>query len=77
MTDWIVSLMSGKSKYPAPLSWKIARAGGDVVMPGSKSDYKTLYEGLKAGYVSRNQLEINASRMYRMVNALDKAARGK
>jgi len=53
-------------KYELPLSWEVAAAGGDVLMPGSSGDYKTLLKGLKTGKVSRKQLEINASRVYRL-----------
>ena len=52
MTDWIIGSVMG----------------GDVVMPGSKGDYESLRKGLKDGKVSRKQLEVNASRMFRMVN---------
>ncbi|MBR6350796.1 MAG: glycoside hydrolase family 3 C-terminal domain-containing protein [Firmicutes bacterium] len=64
MTDWILAVMNmGKNKYPAPNAAKIAAAGGDLVMPGSKGDYKALLEGLKNGTVTRRQLIINATRV--------------
>ncbi|MBR3297181.1 MAG: beta-glucosidase-related glycosidase, partial [Firmicutes bacterium] len=67
MTDWILAVMNmGKNKYPAPNAAKIAAAGGDLVMPGSKGDYKALLEGLKNGTVTRRQLIINASRVLRL-----------
>ncbi len=70
MTDWMIHGMLGSGKYPAPISWKIAGAGGDVMMPGSKKDYKDLLKGLKDGKISRKQLEINASRMFKTANEL-------
>ena len=66
MTDWIVSFAMGGGKYELPLSYEVAAAGGDVMMPGSKRDYKILLKGLKTGRVSRKQLEINATRIYRI-----------
>ncbi|ACV22789.1 Thermostable beta-glucosidase B [Slackia heliotrinireducens] len=71
MTDWIVHPMFKGGKYAEPQSWKIAKAGGNVVMPGSKEDYKVLVEGLKTGLVSREQLEANAAVMYRLAKELN------
>ncbi|MBR2281058.1 MAG: glycoside hydrolase family 3 protein [Spirochaetales bacterium] len=75
MTDWIVGGMQGMGKYGGPVSTNIAKAGGDVMMPGSENDYKTLLEGLRNGSVSRKQLEINATRMYRLARMLAEAQR--
>lgn len=72
MTDWIVSLMpAGKgSAHRKPKASLIAAAGCELVMPGSKGDVKDILQGLKAGTLSREQLEINASRLYRMAMKL-------
>ena len=64
MSDWIVRMAMSGGKYDLPLSYEVAAAGGDVLMPGSRADWKTLLRGLRQGKVSRRQLEINASRMY-------------
>ena len=64
MTDWIVRMAMSGGKYELPLAWEVAAAGGDVLMPGSRRDYRTLLKGLRSGKVSRRQLEINATRMY-------------
>ncbi|MBO4888846.1 MAG: glycoside hydrolase family 3 C-terminal domain-containing protein [Firmicutes bacterium] len=73
MTDWVVSMMgSGKAAHRVSLSSFVAAAGGDLFMPGSPKDYKTLLAALKAGEVSRKQLEINATRVYRMALKLVK-----
>ena len=64
MTDWIVRVAMSGGRYELPLAWEVAAAGGDVLMPGSKADWKTLLKGLKEGKVSRRQLEINATRLY-------------
>ncbi|MGX8715576.1 MAG: glycoside hydrolase family 3 protein, partial [Lachnospiraceae bacterium] len=73
MTDWIVAAMHKGGRYEAPVSWKVANAGGDVLMPGSKAHFDTLVKGLKEGNVTRQQLEINATRMYRMACRLTEA----
>ena len=75
MSDWIVRMSMGGGRYRLPLSYEVAAAGGDVLMPGSRSDWKTLLRGLRKGRVSRRQLEINASRMYSF--AKEKAQRQK
>ena len=73
MTDWIIAAVSGKgNKYPGPVSAKIAAAGNDLTMPGGPGDYKAMLRGLKSGVVSREQLQINASRVYRMAQKLVK-----
>ena len=67
MTDWILGVMTGgRNKYPAPDAAKIAAAGGDLVMPGGKADFKAMIKGLKEGQLTRRQLEVNATRVYRM-----------
>lgn len=67
MTDWIISggMIPKDAKHKSPHPADIAAAGGDLYMPGSKADYKKLKEGYRAGLVSREQLEINATRLYR------------
>ncbi|MCD8068225.1 MAG: fibronectin type III-like domain-contianing protein, partial [Lachnospiraceae bacterium] len=74
MTDWVVNgLAPAKgSKYKVPDPAKVAAAGSDLFMPGSKGDYKRLVAGLKAGKVSRKQLQINAYRVVRLAKALVK-----
>ena len=71
MTDWLVAVMSGKgNKYPAPDAAKIAAAGNDLTMPGGMGDYKAMMKGLKEGLVTRRQLQLNATRVYRMAKKL-------
>lgn len=68
MTDWLVAgdYLSRNPKYPAPKASGIAAAGGDLVMPGGKGDYKDILAALKTGKLSRTQLEINATRVLRI-----------
>ena len=78
MTDWIVAVLSfGKKKYPAPNAARIAAAGGDLVMPGGPGDLKAMLEGMKKGIVSRRQLMVNGTRVFRLAKELTEGSRGK
>ncbi|SCW26603.1 beta-glucosidase [Ruminococcaceae bacterium YRB3002] len=70
MTDWVFSggTMDKTSIYPAPESYKVAKAGGDLFMPGSKHDYDNLLNALKNGAVTREQLMINVSRIVKIMD---------
>lgn len=72
MTDWIVApgILSSGSRYPAPKASLIAAAGGDLVMPGAAGDCKDILAGLQNGTVTRTQLEINATRVTRLIKLL-------
>ncbi|MBE5997522.1 MAG: beta-glucosidase-related glycosidase [Lachnospiraceae bacterium] len=72
MTDWIVSMMRNKrALHDWPHADRIAAAGGDLVMPGSKNDYEEICDALLEGTLSRRQLAVNASRVYRMALRLN------
>ena len=71
MTDWLVAaLNTGKKKYPVPDTARIAAAGGDLVMPGGPGNLKEMLKGLQDGTVSRRQLMINATRVFRLAKKL-------
>lgn len=73
MTDWWVAqgLMNSKADiHPMVQPKMTAAAGSDIFMPGCKSDYLNMLEGLKDGSVTREQLQINATRVYRMAKDL-------
>ncbi len=72
MTDWVVrGLAAAKgSVYTVPDPAKIAAAGGDLYMPGSKADYKQLLNGFHAGTVSKQVLQENATRVCCMAKEL-------
>ncbi|MBQ6468891.1 MAG: glycoside hydrolase family 3 C-terminal domain-containing protein [Lachnospiraceae bacterium] len=77
MTDWIVSVMGNKkAKYDSPHADAIAAAGGDLVMPGYKRDYDEICDALFEGTLSRRQLAINASRVYRTAMKLTSGTEG-
>ena len=71
MTDWVMEVMtSAKSAYRNALASEVAKAGGDLFMPGTKKDYDNIKEALSAGTITRDQLEINASRVIRMIDEM-------
>ncbi len=76
MTDWITPAgsMGGKSRYPAPKASRIAKAGGGLVMPGSRGDWKDILAALRAGTLERKQLEINAARLIQLARTLTRQA---
>lgn len=73
MTDWIIA---GKKEdgvvYSEPQAYRVASTGGELFMPGSHADYKNVLEALNDGKLSREQAEINVTRLYRMVKELHK-----
>lgn len=73
MTDWVVGggVLSKDAKYPVPQAHRVAAAGGDLFMPGSKADYENVLTGLKEGGLTKEQLQINATRVYRMAKELN------
>ena len=76
MTDWWVAsgLMNSKADIHPTVTPKLtAAAGSDLFMPGCKADYLNILEGLKDGSLSREQLQINATRVYRMGKTLCKS----
>ncbi|MCR5503839.1 MAG: glycoside hydrolase family 3 C-terminal domain-containing protein [Lachnospiraceae bacterium] len=69
MTDWVVDIMNGPdSAYRGARSDEVAKAGGELFMPGTKKDYERVLAALKDGSLSRKQLEINASRLIGMID---------
>ncbi len=72
MTDWVVggSLMYNSKRYPMPNAGKVALAGGDLFMPGSKADYDRCMAMLRSGELPRYQLELNATRVLHLAQRL-------
>ena len=71
MTDWVLAFMDSKTnKHPATKPHKVASVGGDLFMPGCRGDYADILKALRDGRLSREQLLINASRLYRMAQEL-------
>lgn len=73
MTDWVVSDGIGnnpKDIHPKVKPQLTAAAGSDLFMPGCKKDYNNMMAGLADGSVTREQLQKNATRVYRMAKEL-------
>lgn len=71
MTDWLVDgVPNYGSKHPASKASKVAAAGGELVMPGSKADYEDMMEALSDGSLTKEQLEINATRLIKVIRSL-------
>lgn len=71
MTDWIVDMAQDKqSLHRMPIAAEIAKAGGDLVMPGSKGDFDSIVKAAKSGELELKQLQINATRILRKAEEL-------
>ena len=71
MTDWIVDMAQDKqSLHRMPIAAEIAKAGGDLVMPGSKGDFDSIVKAAKSGKLELRQLQINATRVLRKAEEL-------
>ena len=75
MTDWWIADFFTHNKtdiHPMVQPKLTAAAGSDIFMPGREKDRDSMIEGLKDGSVSREQMQINATRVYRMAKELCK-----
>ena len=72
MTDWVISILSafGEHKYRGADAACVARAGGDIFMPGSKSDFEDILKARQDGSLTRQQLKLNASRVIKTARKL-------
>ena len=72
MTDWTIANYATEKGciHPVAKAPNVIMAGGDLFMPGSKSDYEDVAAALKEGKVTREQMQINASRTARMAKML-------
>ncbi len=71
MTDWVLGMMADKnSTHRIAISDEVAKAGGDLFMPGGKDDYERVLGAIQSGTLTREQLEINGTRVVRMVDML-------
>ena len=74
MTDWIIAGYENERDCIHPVSdaSHVCMAGGDLFMPGSKHDYDSIKSGLDQGTVTKEQLQINATRVLHMAEQLCK-----
>ena len=73
MTDWWVDVLGNTdkdSKHERMVPHEVAAVGGDLFMPGSRKDHREILDALREGRLSREQLEINASRIARLADRL-------
>ena len=73
MTDWTVMMkrMSDKdSVHRLLLPDMSAKAGSNVIMPGSKKDYKAVLKALRKGTLSRERAEANVSWLIKTIRKL-------
>lgn len=72
MTDWVVAGYQNERDcmHPVAEARYVCKAGGDLFMPGSPHDYDNLKAGLDAGTVTKKQLQIHATRVMELANAL-------
>ena len=66
MTDWVLPLKNRGERWPIARASRVAAAGGDLFMPGSKDDFKDILAALSSGELGRHQLEANATRVLRL-----------
>ncbi len=73
MTDWVIGsgILNAGAKYVSPEAYKVALAGNDLFMPGNQREVDNLTEALADGRISREQLQENATRVYRMALELN------
>lgn len=74
MTDWTIANYASEKGciHPVAKAPNVIMAGGDLFMPGCKSDYNDVLAAMKEGKVTRKQMRINASRTARMARELVK-----
>ena len=72
MTDWVIAALGSGKKctHRAARADEVSKAGGDIFMPGCEADYSLVTTALKDGSLKREQLEVNASRLLRMIDRL-------
>ncbi len=64
MTDWVIAALNGgQAAHPAADAARVAAAGGDLFMPGSRTDAARMRDALEAGTLSLPQLRKNVSHL--------------
>lgn len=73
MTDWGTTSPSedDKRKYKASTCAGCIQAGNDLIMPGSQGDIKALYEAVKAGDVTMEELHLCGKRILKTMLRLE------
>ncbi len=64
MTDWVIAGITNKqSAYPVADAGRVAAAGSELFMPGSKADAGRMRDALERGTLSLPQLQKNVSHL--------------
>ncbi len=68
MTDWLVRGMAIREghKYKDPSAAGVAKSGTELMMPGVKEDVEDILKAIEEGWLSREELEVNVSRLLKM-----------
>jgi beta-glucosidase len=74
MTDWISSGQSEftYSKYPPQYIYNTIKAGNNIMMPGTKLDYKILLDYIREEKITKRDLLLCASNVYATIELLNK-----
>lgn len=69
MTDWVSTEPenAGKFKHDGIYAHKVVKAGNDIIMPGSETDYEDIESALADGRISREDIEVCATRIYESI----------
>ena len=71
MTDWVISGVTNKqSVYPVADAGRVAAAGSELFMPGSRGDANRMRDALERGTLSLPQLQKNVSRLLKCMREL-------
>ncbi|MCR5099182.1 MAG: glycoside hydrolase family 3 C-terminal domain-containing protein [Lachnospiraceae bacterium] len=73
MTDWWVEVLGNTDKdsiHERMEAFEVTAVGGDLFMPGSRKDHRNILDAMRDGRLSRQQMEINASRVARLADRL-------
>ena len=72
MTDWLIAQMKDRhAVHPIANPEKIPAAGNDILMPGTKGDYRLVLQALRSGALDRDQVRRNISRLIRLARDLN------
>lgn len=69
MTDWVTTnaVFDATSKHPGVFAHKVIGAGNDLMTPGGDADFEDLQKAFAEGTLSREKLEICATRVYEAI----------
>ena len=69
MTDWIVIQANEKGGIYKRVDYtKIINSGHSLIMPGNHNVYRKVLHGINKGKISREEIEVNISRLIKLIN---------